>query len=71
MGKRIHDYQASEQKPSQIGSEQKKAANTESKKSLHPFVNGHRETVPEGSEKRVASRELVLELLRQVESLLN
>lgn len=50
MGKRTRDYQASEQKPSQIGSEQKKAANTESEKSLHPFVNEHRETIPEATQ---------------------
>ena len=36
----IHDYQTSEQKHGQTGSEQKRAANTESEKSLHSFVNG-------------------------------
>lgn len=76
VGKRIHDYQASEQKPSQIGSEEKRAANTESEKYLHSFVNGQRETIPRQRSprdlrKRVASRQLVSELLRHVESLLN
>ena len=46
VAKMIHDYQTSEQKHSQIGSEQKRAANTESEKSLHSFVNGHREMIP-------------------------